>query len=246
MALRRWAGNNGAVPPATGPALIILVAFLLPGFVTVLIQERTYKFAQNPTPLDRLLQIVYYSVWTYLLLGAAALIFHVHRGDVEHLYTQDESNPAELVWRAALIILVPSFLIATATRVFDDSRLHRWLLERAKINARHQQPTGWDYFFRQGRGAYVRVTFPEGGRVYGYYGGDSFAAYAKDGRDLYLEKVCAEEDDWFGPAAGDTCGVWIKAQDAVSIEFYSPPHDTTSATPTGAAPGPENTEGNGP
>src|SRR5690242_6315512 len=54
-----------SMPPATGPALIILVAFVLPGFVTVLLQERTFKSADDPTPLDRLLRIIVFSVLSY-------------------------------------------------------------------------------------------------------------------------------------------------------------------------------------
>ena len=60
--------------PATGTALILLVAFVLPGFVTVLLQERTFKSADDATPFDRLLRAVYYSVWCYLLLATVALI----------------------------------------------------------------------------------------------------------------------------------------------------------------------------
>lgn len=52
---------------------MILVAFVLPGFVTVLFQERTFKRAEDPTPLDRLLRAVYYSLWSYLILAAVAV-----------------------------------------------------------------------------------------------------------------------------------------------------------------------------
>jgi hypothetical protein len=233
------------VPPETGPALIILVAFVLPGFVTVLIQESTYRHSEDPTTLDRLLRILYYSVWTYLILAAAALIFHVDRSYVETFYRENEGNPAELVWRGALLVLVPSLAIATVTRSWYGSGLQGWVLNKARINEHHLEPTGWDFFFRQERNAHVRVTFKDGGRVYGYYGSRSFAAYAKDGPDIFLECLYAEEDDWFGKKAENSCGVWVRTQDAVCVEFYSP-GDANASTPNGETPAAETAEGNGP
>jgi hypothetical protein len=232
------------VPPATGPALIILVAFALPGFVTVLIQERTYLHAEDPTTLDRLLRVFYYSVWSYLILAVVALALSIDRGDVERFYREQEDDPAILVCIAAALILGPSLAIATATRLWHGSRAQRWVLHIARVNERHQEPTAWDFFFRQGRGAYVRVTFKDGGRVYGYYGNASFSAYAKDGPDLFLERHYADVHDWFGPEAKGTCGVWIKTQDVVSVEFYSP-DDAACTSPARETSGPETPEGNG-
>jgi hypothetical protein len=239
------------VPPETGPALIILVAFVLPGFVTVLIQENTYRRSEDPTPLDRLLRILYYSVWTYLLLAVAALILGIDRAYIEELYQQNKGNPAELVWRGALVILVPSAIIATATRFWYGSKLQHWALERARINPRHLQPTAWDFYFRKRAGAYVRVTFKDGAQLLGFYGTESFAAYAKDGRDLFLECVYAPDDEgWFGQMQAGTTGAWVDAQEAVYIEFYTdryePPTDPEAA---GATSGPEagtNAGGTGP
>jgi hypothetical protein len=232
------------MPPATGPALIILVAFVLPGFVTVLIQESTFRRAEDPTTLDRLLRILYYSVWTYLLLALVALLVGIDRAYVEDFYKQNEGNPAELVWRAALLILLPAIIIATATRAWYGSRLQAYARKIVRINEHHAEPTGWDFFFRQSRNAHVRITFKDGGRVYGYYGGESFSAYAKDGGDLFLECVYADVDDWFGPVANHSCGVWVKTEDAVSVEFYDAEH-VANATAERESPGSETTEGNG-
>jgi hypothetical protein len=211
------------IVPNTGSAVIIIVAFLLPGFVTVLVQERTFRSADDPTELDRLLRIVWYSAWSYVLVAVAAIVLDVHRSDIVHLYHRYKGDPEELVWRAALVVLVPSVVIAEATRWWSKSRSRTTLLKLANVNERHSEPTAWDYFMRQGRGAYVRVTFADGSRVLGYYGARSFAAYAKDGRDLYLERTFVpDEQGWFGPEADGNCGVWVRAAEAISVEFYTP------------------------
>jgi len=209
--------------PQTGSALILLVAFVLPGFITVLLQERTFKSAEDLTPFDRLLRTLYYSVWCYSLLALVALVTGIDRASVEDLVNRYDQDPAELVWRGVLIAVVPPLVVATTTRLWADSRFRDCLLARLGINARHEQPTGWDFFFRQRPNVYVRVTMKDGSRVLGFYGADSFAAYAKDGRDLYLERVYApDEGGWFGEENARSRGVWVRTDDAICVEFYNP------------------------
>lgn len=210
------------MPPQTGTALVLIVAFVLPGFITVLIQERTFRRAEDPTPFDRVLRALYYSVWSYALFSGLALIAGIDTPYVKELYESHKDDPAELVWRAALPLLIP-VLIAYATKLWHGSEAQRWTLRKLRINEYHTVPTAWDHFFAQRRLAHVRITHTDGTRILGYYGEDSFAAYAKDGRDLYLEHVYAPTDKgWFGEKARNNCGIWVNTSEAVSVEFYSP------------------------
>jgi hypothetical protein len=185
---------------------------------------------------------VYYSVWCYLLVAGAALVFGVDRPYVEDLYDQYKSDPAELVWRGALVILLPAVVVATAARLWAGTPAQSKVLALMRINERHEQPTAWDYFFRQRRSVYVRVTTKDGSRVLGFYGVASFAAYAKDERDLYLERVYVPNDQgWFGPESPGNRGVWLKTDDAIAIEFYDP-HDA-SGQATAASTDPAAGEG---
>ena len=225
---------------------MLLVAFVLPGFVTVLLQERTFKSAEDPTPFDRVLRTLYYSVWCYLLLAVVSLVVEIDRAYIDHLYDRYKDDPAHLAWRAGLVVLVPPLIVATATRAWDATTpetkviggLRKQLAARLRLNARHQQPTGWDYFFRQRHNVYVRVTMPDGSRVLGFYGAESFAAYAKDGGDLYLERLYApDENGYFGPEAAGNHGVWIRAGEAVAVEFYNPHYESTSGSESSANDG---------
>jgi hypothetical protein len=226
------------MPPQTGPALVLLAAFVLPGFVTVLLQERTFKSAEDPTPFDRVLRTLYYSVWCYLLLAVVALIFGVDRPYVEDLYYRYKSDPAHLVWRGALVALVPATMVATATRIWAGTAAQSKVLSWLRINERHEEPTAWDYFFRQRRNAYVRVTMSDGSRVLGFYGAISFAAYAKDSRDLYLERLYVpDQQGWFAAESPGNRGVWIKTDDAVAVEFYDPKYAAEEPTASPEEPG---------
>lgn len=205
------------------------MAFVLPGFVTVLLQERTFKSTDESSALDRLLRIIWYSVWSYVLLAIAVALasiwLDVDRPGIVRYFNRHTRNPAGLVLLGALIVLVPSLAIAETTRRWHASALREKALDKLKINARHMVPTAWDHYFGNTRDVYVRATFADGRRVLGYYGEHSFAAYAKDGGDLYLERLYAPDspkNQFFGDVAHMTNGVWIKAGEAVWIEFYTP------------------------
>jgi hypothetical protein len=224
------------VAPATGTALILLVAFVLPGFVTVLAQERTFKSDVDATPFDRLLRAVYYSVWCYLLLAALALVlglaFELDRAGTQAFVDRHDGNPAGLVLLSALLILGSATIVWYSTLRLHTSSAKAKMLRRLKINERHQQPTGWDFWFEKGFETHVRIVYPDGPMIWGYYGADSFASYAKDGLNLYLEAIYRErliqEDDasddlpgpWFGESHPQSRGGWVKVDDAVLVELY--------------------------
>jgi Family of unknown function (DUF6338) len=244
-------------PPATGTALIVLVAFVLPGFITVLFQERTFKQADDPTPLDRLLRAIYYSIWCYLLLAAVALVLDIDRAYVERLYERHASAPAELVWRAALAVFLPATAVWCATLVFRETGASEMIAERMRLNARHQQPTSWDFWFRKGVKSHVRIVFADGRSVWGFYGERSFASYAKDGRDLFLEhiyreRVVPDEADsdiapgpWFGTPHPSNRGGWVALDDAVCVEIYDFPDDEDAEDAASGAKDPRSPSASG-
>jgi len=226
--------------PTTGTALVILVAFVLPGFVTVLFQERTFKKAEDPTPLDRLLRAVYYSFWAYLILSAVALLFGVDRPMIERTYRRFADDPAQLIWRGALALLLPAVVVATTTRLWRGSTTQRMVQRRLGINERHEVPTAWDALFDRRMATFVRVTFKDGVRVLGYYGPNSAVSYSKEGPDLFLEQTYVPDDqhDWFGEEVASSRGVWMPMSDVISVEFFAPgtDSDTRSLDETEASP----------
>jgi len=210
--------------PSTGTAIIIVVAFLLPGFVTLSLQEVTFRTPNEPTGLDRLLRIVVYSGWSYVLAAVYAIVEGINRTHIVDLYHRYSNDPAELIWRAALAILIPSLIIVAATYLWSQTGLRAWVMSKLRMNVRHTEPSAWDFFFRQRRHAHVHIKFSDGRHVAGYYGPDSFAAYAKDGRDLFLQEGYEwdEEQNWFGEKVQESCGLWINTSDAVVVTFYNP------------------------
>lgn len=210
--------------PETGTALLILVAFVLPGFATLFISERTYTVRRDDSPFERLLQASYYAGLTYAIVGTLAWLLGFDRADVRAL-RYSESSVGKLVLTAVFVVFVVPFLIAHASRLWHtSSSLRPRLLGTAKVSLSHSTASGWEHFFESGADALVRVTLTDGRVVGGYYGGNSFAGYTAQTQDLFLEERWElDEDRWFVRPARATLGVWIPRESIVSIELYDPP-----------------------
>jgi len=88
-------------PPATGTALLILVGFVLPGFVAVLLKERLYEVRGEESTFDRLLTTVYYSLLVYLL-PALSLVVLSALGIVDRSSLEQFANGRSSLWLSAL------------------------------------------------------------------------------------------------------------------------------------------------
>lgn len=218
------------MPPQTGTALILLVGFVLPGFITVLIRERTIESATPTSDLNRLLRVAYYSVWSYIVLAAISLVAGWQLHDFKHFFESHQHNPALLAMVAAGAILIPPVLVALAGLIWHELGIGRWVVTKFRLNQHHQTPSAWDHFFDQRKAVFVKAGTKSGAVVAGYYGAESFAAYAKDGRDLYLEERWSLDDQGdFDRRLNGDAGLWLPAADVDYIEFYTPDNDGPQA-----------------
>jgi uncharacterized membrane protein len=209
------------VTPPTGTALLILVAFVLPGFVTLLISERTHAVKDTSSAFERLLLALYYSVLTYAILALVAWLARYDRDDIRYIY-RDEPSVGRILLFAFLAILVIPSAIATVSRFWLVSPVRRRFIEKARINPSHQTPTAWDHFFEQKREAFIRATLTDGRVVGGYYGPGSFATYGEQARDLFIVVQWELDDDaWFVKPAEASVGLWLPKESVVSFELYA-------------------------
>jgi hypothetical protein len=219
--IRAIGNRDRGVTPQSGTAVVVLVVFVLPGFVALRYAEQTYRPHADGSALERMLSALYFSVLSYLVIGLVAwLLLEVDTKDVSEL--RDGDKPfGSYVALAAAATGVP-VLIAELTRRWNRSRLRQCMLRVGGVSAAHKTPSGWEHFFLQGRWAYVRATLSDGRVVGGFFGPESFAGYTAETPDLYLEQryQLDEQTSWFaGPAPG-TLGVYIRADELVSVEFY--------------------------
>jgi Family of unknown function (DUF6338) len=95
------------VTPATGTALLILVAFVLPGFVCLLVSERTHVVRDTSSGFERTLLALYYSTLSYAILTLIAWLAGYDRKDITHLYRHEQSI-GKILLVAFLAILLSS------------------------------------------------------------------------------------------------------------------------------------------
>jgi hypothetical protein len=209
--------------PTSGSALLILVAFVLPGFVALLIGERTYVVpVRNRSPFELLLITTYYSVACWGIIALASWPFGLDQAEMRRLW--HEESLGKVAGLGLIALLVVPALVATIARLWKTSRrlrptAFRWL----RIHEAHSIPTAWDELFRRRRPAMVRAVLTDKRVVGGYYGSMSFPGYGEESQDLLLEqRWTLDEDYWFAAPAEGSHGLWLSAGSIISLELYDP------------------------
>lgn len=224
--------------PETGTALLLLAAFVLPGFVTLLVRERTYMIKGQDTQFERLLNALYYSSIIYAVLGLGIAAWGFRDDNVSSLYAGHYALGVYLLLGFLALFILP-FSIAECGRRWQRSE--KWrpaLLSWAGIDPGHGVPAGWEQLFlesptaKAGRGLMLRVTLDDGRVVGGFFGEKSLAGYTAHRRDLFIEQrwVLDEENEWFMKPAEGTGGLWISEGQIHSIEVYEPGPDSPASS----------------
>ena len=208
---------------------MVIAAFVLPGFVTLLISERTHTIKGEDTAFERLLGALYYSALIYaLVLVGGRLIVGLSRDDISE-FASGSWRLGEYLWVGVIGVLVLPVTIAWFGLLWRTStRLRPFVLKRLRVSPAHSTPSGWDHFFGMNTPALVRVTLADGRVVGGYFGDQSFAGYSDHHEDLFLEQRWELDDDaWFRRPAEESAGLWVPSASIVSLEVYVPPaHET--------------------
>jgi hypothetical protein len=212
------------VAPATGTALLILVAFVLPGFITLVAREATYVVRDAATPFERLLLSLSYSALIYGAVLLAALIAHVSTGEIASLYHGRGSLGEYAALGAATLFVLPVTISELGRRWRGSKEWRPSVLRRLGISPGHSTQSGWDHFFGGNTAALVRLTLDDGRVIAGYFGERSLAGYSEETQDLFLERRWElDEDGWFLRPAPASLGIWLSHEHVVSLEVYEPP-----------------------
>jgi hypothetical protein len=207
--------------PQTGTALLVIAAFVLPGFVTLLVRERTYTVPSEQKPFERLLRALYYAALVYALAVGVGAMLGVDKQDLVDLY-RGRKALGVLLGGAVLVVLVLPLIIAETGRHWRRSSLRRTVLGWLRISIAHDIDSGWNQAFGEAPNAmFVRVTTHDNRVIGGMYAQGSLAGYSEQSHDLYLaQRWELDHDDWFERPAVGTLGVWVPKDNIASLEFY--------------------------
>jgi hypothetical protein len=212
-------------PPATGTALLILVAFVLPGFVAVLLKERIYEVRGEESTFDRLLTTVYYSLLVYMLPALAVCVLSalnaLDRVDLHSFFTGRAPLWLTGLVAVAVLLLLPAAAAYGAWAWVRSQQRIDWL-DRLNIRRAHRVATSWDFAFDSEQDHLLVITLKDGSRVAGYYGPESHSGYGTKTPDLFLEERWDFSEDGTrleGPSPGNV-GIYVPADQIVAVEQY--------------------------
>lgn len=216
-------------PPATGTALLILVGFVLPGFVAVLLKERLYEVRGEESTFDRLLTTVYYSALVYLLPVLAVVAFSLlgvlDRSGLEHFTSGRSPLWLSGLVGVAVLLVLPTLAAVGAWRWMNSSWRRGLYASSDRLNPEHRTQTSWDFAFNHEQDLLLVVELKDGSRVAGYYGKRSHSGYGTRTRDLFLEERwdVSSDDGSINrpPVERHSVGIWVNADEIRLVDHYA-------------------------
>lgn len=213
--------------PQTGTALLVIAIFVLPGFVTLLIRERTYRVKDQDSPFERLLNALYFSSIVYVVLASVWLVDGLGREILTRLSTGKGSPQVYLLLAVVGLFVLPISISESGRHWHRSRKLRPRLLRRIGVDMGHVVPAGWEQLFQEtlkdqaGPGLMLRITLEDGRVVGGYFGEASLAGYSARTRDLFIQqRWILNGDNWFERPAEGSLGLWISEDQINSIEVY--------------------------
>jgi hypothetical protein len=205
----------------TGTAILILGAFVLPGFITLTLRERLYIVRSEETPFERLLSALLYSAIIYGTLLSTAHALGLQKSDLTEFQAGKEPLGADLLAASVVLLLMPGLIAVAGSRWMSSSRIRPWMLRAAGSSETHSTASAWNQVFCERRSCLIRVTLDDGRTIGGLYDDSSVAGYSEQVPDLYLSQLWAVDGEgWFIEPHDRSLGVWIASKSIVSLEIY--------------------------
>jgi hypothetical protein len=205
----------------TGTAILILGAFVLPGFITLILRERLYVVRGEEGPFDRLLSALLYSAIIYGIVLVTAHRLGLQTSDLTEFHEGEKPLGADLLAASAILLLVPGLIAVAGSRWMKSRRLRPWILQLVGSSKAHGSKSAWNRVFADLGPCLIRATLTDGRIVGGVYGENSISGYSEEVPDLYLsQRWDLDKHRWFvGPTARSS-GLWLSSESIASLEFY--------------------------
>jgi hypothetical protein len=205
----------------TGTAILILGAFVLPGFITLTLRERLYVVRGEEAPFERLLSALLYSAIVYGALLVSAHGLGLQKSDLVEFHTGAKSLGADLLAGAAILLLLPGSIAVLGSRWTASKRLRPWMLRVIGSSDAHSAASAWNKLFSEQGPCLVRATLRDGRTVGGLYDENSVAGYSEQFPDLFLsQRWDLDAETWFVAPAARSLGVWLPSDSITSLEIY--------------------------
>jgi len=109
-------------------------------------------------------------------------------------------------------------IVGIALGIGYQKQIIRSLAQRVGLVTVHSAPSAWDFLFQETLSrpwTWVVITTKDNEKLYGLFGGGSFASSSEENRDIFIEKLA---DSNFTLLDQDH-GLWIKEADIKFLEI---------------------------
>jgi hypothetical protein len=194
--------------PTSIQAVLVVIVFLIPGFVASRILSYAYP-APEPSDARLILTAIMHSCLNYALLSWLFILSWKKAW---------YSNTAFLVFLTVLALFVTPVLSSLGVIRFLQGNWFRSF--RGTFKLRHPI-RAWDYFFRTELPCWVIITLRSGRVIGGLYGRKSFASSYPNEENLYLERLCNMGADGTITGLSElSVGGIIRMQDVELLELF--------------------------
>jgi hypothetical protein len=224
------------VTPTSVTQLLILLLFVVPGFV----YQAVRISVRGRLPLD--IELSTRIVRAIVSSGIFALVYLIGLG--EHLIdgAQGQGYGFEHPRVGAAVALLGGILIPAGLALvrLPGWKWVAWIAERLPEVTRYDPtPTAWDKTFQNASQCFIRILTNDGTWVAGYYGSESYSTSYPETQQVFLEQAFAVADDGtIGEMIEGTQGVLVDCSDIQLLQVLDAMVNETEDEDDGSESGP--------
>jgi len=198
--------------PQSLNAVVVIILFIIPGFITDRIIALTIPRAKRDSTEIILTAITFscinYAIFSWLIL---LMIFKGFPSRYETWFI--------FSWLG--ILLIGPIIEGFAFNWLVNSKLYRKLFGLLKLKNIQLIPKSWDYHFGKEEPCWILLTLKDGTKIGGFFGSDSFASSFPAEEDLYIEELWEiDEKGKFKQPVQNSGGCLIRRNEINFMEFF--------------------------
>lgn len=200
--------------PQSLNAVIVIILFIMPGFITDRIIALTIPRVKRESTEIILTAITFscinYAIFSWLIL---LMISKGFPGKWEPWFI--------FSWLG--ILLFGPTMEGLAFNWLVNSNVYRTIFKWLKLKNIRFIPKSWDYLFGKEEPYWILITLFDGTKIGGFFGRHSFASSFPSEEDLYIEELWKiDEKGGFKQRIENSGGCLIQRKDIKFIEFFKP------------------------
>lgn len=200
--------------PQSLNAVIVIILFIMPGFITDRVIALTIPRAKRESTEIILTAITFscinYAIFSWLIL---LMFFKGFPGKSETWFI--------FSWLG--ILLLGPVIEGFAFNRLVNSNVYHKIFRFLKLKNIRLIPKSWDYHFGKEEPSWILITLTDGTKIGGFFGKHSFASSFPAEEDLYIEELWVIDDKGgFEKRIESSGGCLIRSNDIKFIEFFKP------------------------